>query len=44
MALKRPDRIHGLVFLGPGFNALRAGKFSLEQFDNIKVVLVPLTV
>ena len=25
MAQRRPDRIHGMIFLGPGFNALRPG-------------------
>ena len=25
VALRRPDRIHGIIFLGPGFNALRPG-------------------
>ena len=32
MALRRPNRIHGMVFLGPGFNALRAGKGSLINY------------
>lgn len=25
MALRRPERIHGIILLGPGFNALRPG-------------------